>query len=89
MYQKRRETDKRYKQAATQQCDDMRKIGAVLRTRRKELGYSQSELAQFCGFSQRLISEMERGRDTVAINKVMRYANALGIDLVLSIRGGI
>ncbi|MBE6470319.1 MAG: helix-turn-helix domain-containing protein [Coriobacteriaceae bacterium] len=65
----------------------MSSIGAVLRRRRRELGYTQSEVAAFCGFSQRLISEIERGRETVAIDKVMRYANGLGIDFLLRIRG--
>jgi len=79
--------DPRFDQPATNLCLDMSSIGAVLRRRRRELGYTQSEVAAFCGFSQRLISEIERGRETVAIDKVMRYANGLGIDFLLRIRG--
>ena len=65
----------------------MEVIGSALRKRRKELGYSQMQVAQFCGFSQRLISEIERGRGSVAIEKVMQYANGLGVDFILKIRG--
>ena len=79
--------DPRFDQPATNLCLDMRAIGAVLSRRRREFGYTQSEVAAFCGFSQRLISEIERGRETVAIDKVMRYANGLGIDFLLRIRG--
>ena len=62
-------------------------IGDELRNRRRELGYTQMDVARLCGFSQRLISEIERGRETVAINKVMLYAQGLGIDFALLGRG--
>ena len=68
-------------------CYDMEGIGAMLRARRKQLDMTQQRVAEFLGFSPRLVGEMERGRDTVAIGKVMRYANGLGIDLVLRTRG--
>ena len=68
-------------------CYDMESIGAMLRARRKQLDMTQQHVAEFLGFSPRLVGEMERGRDTVAIGKVMRYANGLGIDLVLRTRG--
>ncbi|MEG1425975.1 MAG: helix-turn-helix domain-containing protein [Raoultibacter sp.] len=65
----------------------MEDVGRVIRTRRKEFGYTQTDIANFAGCSQRLISEVERGRPTVAFETVLRIANGLGIDLVLSIRG--
>lgn len=60
-------------------CND---IGALLRRRRKFLGYTQEELAEGLGFSPRLIGEMERGRGTVGIDKILHYATNLGIDLI-------
>ena len=74
-------------QPAKTLCYNMGDIGAVLRTRRKELGITQSQAAEYCSCSQRLISEMERGRGSVGIDKVIRYANGLGIDFVMSARG--
>ena len=68
-------------------CYDMAGIGQVLRTRRKELGMTQAQAGAYCSCSQRLISEMERGRGTVGIDKVIRYANGLGVDFVMSVRG--
>ena len=68
-------------------CYSMAEIGQVLRARRKELGMTQAQAAAYCSCSQRLISEMERGRGSVGIEKVMRYANGLGIDFVMSARG--
>ena len=34
------------------------------------------------GFSPRLVGEIERGRGTVGIDKVLYYATSLGIDVV-------
>lgn len=57
-------------------------LGAALRDRRKRLGYTQEELADALGFSPRLVGEIERGRGTVGIDKVLAFATALGIDVV-------
>ena len=57
-------------------------LGPLLRKRRKSLGYTQEEVAEMLGFSPRLVGEIERGRGTVGIDKVLSYALALGIDLV-------
>lgn len=56
-------------------------LGSLLRRRRKELGYTQEFVADMLGFSPRLIGEMERGRGTVAFDRMLAYANGLGIDL--------
>ena len=76
-----------YDQPAATTCYSMADIGQVLKTRRKELGMTQATVAEFCQCSQRLISEIERGRGSVGIDKVIRYANGLGVDFVMSIRG--
>ncbi len=57
-------------------------LGAILRKRRKKLGYTQEELADMLEFSSRLIGEIERGRGTVGIDKVLFYATTLGIDII-------
>ena len=62
-------------------------LGGALRARRKELGMLQAQVAADLGFSARLVSEIENGRDTVAYGKILRYASYLGLDLVLRSRG--
>ncbi|EOS49455.1 helix-turn-helix domain-containing protein [Adlercreutzia caecimuris] len=57
-------------------------LGAALRSRRKRLGYTQEDLADMLGFSPRLVGEIERGRGTVGIDKVLAFATALGVDVV-------
>ena len=57
-------------------------LGAALRSRRKRLGYTQEDLADMLGFSPRLVGEIERGRGSVGIDKVLAFATALGVDVV-------
>lgn len=83
----RKPLDPRFDQPAERNCSSMSDIGDVLRTRRREQGWTQSDMAAACGFSQRLIGEIERGRGSVGIDKVIRYANWLGVDIVTRVRG--
>lgn len=62
-------------------------LGALIRSRRKELGYTQEQVAMFMGCSPRLIGEIERGRGTVGIQKVLDLALGLGIDMYAIPRG--
>lgn len=62
-------------------------LGETLRTRRRELGIRQEDAARELGFSVRLVSEIENGRDTVAYGKILRYAGYLAMDVVLKPRG--
>lgn len=62
-------------------------LGDSLRRRRKSLGIRQQDAARALGFSTRLVSEIENGRDTVAYGKILRYAGYLAMDLVLRARG--
>ena len=62
-------------------------LGDALRGRRRTLGIRQADAAAALGFSPRLLSEIENGRDTVAYGKILRYAGFLGLDLVLRERG--
>lgn len=62
-------------------------LGMALRNRRRALGFLQATVARDLGFSTRLISEIENGRDTVAYGKILRYAGYLGMDLVIRERG--
>ena len=56
-------------------------MGRVIRARRKELGYTQVEVAEMMGFSPRLVGEIERGRGSVGFDRVVSDAMNLGIDL--------
>ena len=62
-------------------------LGGALRERRRTLGIRQVDAASALGFSPRLLSEIENGRDTVGYGKILKYAGFLAMDLVLRERG--
>jgi len=75
------------KSPAAQIVFDAADVGIAIRSRRKELGYTQERLAALTGMSPRLLGEIERGKRTTGIQRVLDLATALGIDLFLSVRG--
>ncbi len=67
---------------------DATDFGAAVRKRRKELGYTQAELAGYCGCSAVYLSNLENGKDTAEIGKALFVASRLGLDLVARKRTG-
>ena len=56
-------------------------LAEAIRTRRKELHYTQAFLAEFTGFSVSFISDVERGKATAEIGKTLQLLMILGLDL--------
>ena len=54
-------------------------IGARLRTRRKQLGLSQSDLAERLGVSFQQVQKYERGANRVAASTLLAAAQALNV----------
>lgn len=65
---------------------DAKSLGAAIRERRKELNYTQAFLSEFTGLSVSFISDLERGKPTVEIEKTLLLINLLGLDLNLEKR---
>jgi y4mF family transcriptional regulator len=58
-------------------------LGQALRTARKQLGLTQSELALAAGVGVRFIVDLEAGKPTVRLETVMRVIEALGGQIML------
>ncbi|ATG90496.1 helix-turn-helix transcriptional regulator [Methylomonas koyamae] len=58
-------------------------LGQALRTARKQLGLTQSELALAAGVGVRFIVDLEAGKPTVRLETVMRVIEALGGQVML------
>lgn len=65
---------------------DAASFGDAIRKRRKELNYTQAYLSEFSGLSISFLSDLERGKKTVEIEKAFYVANILGLDICLNIR---
>jgi len=58
-------------------------IGAIVREARKAQKLSQEDLAAMSNTGRRVISELENGKNTVELGKVLSILNNLGIRLQL------
>lgn len=56
-------------------------IGALIRARRRELGYDQAQLAEIAGVSRLWINQVEKGKPGAGLGLVLRTFGALGIEL--------
>ena len=60
---------------------DIDAIGEIVREERKALGLRQAELAAASGVGVRFLVDLERGKPTVQLGKVMAVLAALGCAL--------
>jgi len=65
----------------------MADIGSLARARRTELGMNQTQLADISGNGTRFISELENGKQTMQIGKVLDMLHFLGFDVSITKRG--
>jgi len=61
-------------------------LGAIVRATRKQQGLRQDELAGVAGVGIRFIIELEAGKPTMQIGKIMAVLAALGLTLTLESR---
>lgn len=64
-------------------------IGQIIRDERKELGLRQDELAAASGVGLRFLVELERGKPTVQMGKVLDVISALGCEFQIRRPDGI
>ena len=65
-------------------CKD---IGALVAAERKRQGLTQTQLAGFCNVGITFVSNLENGKGTAEIDKVLNVVLALGFDVTVSRRG--
>lgn len=58
-------------------------IGALVKNTRKKLGVTQKSLALTSGTGLRFIIELEHGKPTVQLEKVLTVLRMLGLKLVI------
>lgn len=63
-------------------------LGAAIRARRKASGLTQQELAGFSGCSAKFLTDLENGKPSVRLDKVLKVVMMLGMDFYLVGREG-
>ena len=58
-------------------------FGALVREHRKQQGWTQTQLAERCGTGERFIVDLENGKPTVQLQKVLDLMDLLGLEVVV------
>lgn len=62
-------------------------LGAIIRFHRKTAGVRQADAAALAGVGTRLLSEIERGKATAEVGKVLQILDRLGLEVWVVPRG--
>ncbi len=62
-------------------------LGRCVRAQRKIQGATQTEFAAMCGVGTRFISELENGKATMELGKVLQVIQCLGLQISICPRG--
>jgi len=61
-------------------------IGAAVRSKRRDDGLTLADAAGLCNVNYRFLSDLENGKPTVRLDKVLQVLAALGLELEISER---
>ena len=62
-------------------------LGAAIRARRRQMKVTQKDLAMTCGTGLRFIIDLEKGKPTCQIGKILQVFQALGLKLQIAVPG--
>ncbi len=63
------------------------RLGARVRARRNELGWTQADLARRAGLSARFLVDLEKGEGNISVVRLAEIAEALGVSLATLVGG--
>lgn len=63
-----------------------KELGKLIRDKRKEKGLTQSDLAMYCNTGIRFISDLENGKPTMQIEKVLVVLSMLALNVYVEER---
>jgi len=63
----------------SQASEEQEAIGAIIRSRRKDLGYSQEGFAHICELDRSHMGRIERGRSNITLVVLLKIAKKLKI----------
>jgi len=67
--------------------DSNAKLGKLIRARRKESGLTQKQIAALNDVGTRFISDVENGKPTVEMGKVLQLLQGIGLEMHVLRRG--
>lgn len=65
---------------------DPAEIGKIVRQARKQAGLRQAQAAALCGVGTRFLSDLENGKPTLHLGKVMKVLHGFGLRIIIKRR---
>ena len=62
---------------------DPKEIGALIRQARKQAKLKQAEAAAMCGVGTRFLSDLENGKPTLHLGKMLQVVKAFGLVILI------
>ncbi|MEC9068123.1 MAG: helix-turn-helix transcriptional regulator [Pseudomonadota bacterium] len=59
-------------------------VGRIIADRRRELGFTQGQLARMASVGRRFVSELENGKDSSQMGEALRVIGALGLRMTVA-----
>ncbi len=69
------------------QIDSTSELGKLVRAFRKKQGITLEQVSGLSRLSMRFISELERGKETAELGKVLHLLKVIGLDIIIQPRG--
>lgn len=66
-----------------QECQSCREIGELIRKERKKQGLTQLQLSGVAGTGVRFLSDLENGKPTAELEKVLLIVRTLGLGMFI------
>jgi y4mF family transcriptional regulator len=64
-------------------------LGKIVRTKRKQDQLTQADVVALCGVGTRFVSELENGKPTLELGKVLQLLSCLGLEVKVVPRGWV
>jgi y4mF family transcriptional regulator len=64
----------------------MQSLGSQIRTRRRTLKLTQQELADLAEVSSHFVLEVEKGKESIRLDKLTKILKVLGLNLELKLK---
>ena len=62
-------------------------LGSVIKSIRKDQGLTQIDVAGLAGFGNRFVIDLEKGKETIQMQKAMDVIALLGLELLIRKKG--
>jgi y4mF family transcriptional regulator len=65
------------------QAKDTTEIGRIVQHARKQAGLRQAQAAALCGVGTRFLSDLENGKPTLHLGKVLKVLHGFGLRVII------